>query len=137
MRGRGLVRFLIIVFGSRECDAAYINPLTRSISCIRSEMTLYLKGYKLDNEKIRSVFPRQPRHSDDDYVWGYYEPIIDSIPRDAYNTLLSGRDSDGKPVLVFVLALGYDREELEDITVTPDGFPKGSLEVLTLGIWEY
>ena len=100
-------------------------------------MTLYLKGYKIDKEKIRSEFPRQPRHLDDDYVHGYFEPIIDHIPRDAYNCLLSGRDTNGKPVLVFVLMLGYDREELEGTAMSLDGFPEGSIKVLTPGIWEY
>ena len=100
-------------------------------------MTLYLKGYKIDKEKIRSEFPRQPRHSNDNYVLGYYKPILNNIPRDAYDYLLSGREPDGKSVLVLVLALGYDREELEGITVSSDGFPKGSFAVLTPGIWEY
>lgn len=103
-------------------------------------MVLYLKGYKLDNEKIRSRFPREPEDSDKDdlnYVLSFYEPIIDSIPRTAYKHLLSGRDSDNNPVLVFVFELGYDQKALEGITVSPDGFPKGSLNVLTLGIWEY
>ena len=100
-------------------------------------MTLFLKGYKLDPAKIRTEFPRQSRHLDDDYVLGYYEPIIDNIPREAYKYLLASRYSDGKPVLVFVLELGYDQGVLEGITLTPDGFPNGSLDVLTLGIWEY
>jgi hypothetical protein len=71
------------------------------------------------------------------YELSYFGPIIDSIPRTAYKHLISGRDSDGNPVLVFVLELGYDRKALEGITVSPDGFPKPSLNVLTLGIWEY
>jgi hypothetical protein len=101
-------------------------------------MTLYLKGYKLDREKIRSRFPREPEDLDNDrYELGYFGPIIDSIPRTAYKRLLSIEDSDGTHILVFVLELGYNRKALEDITVSPDGFPKLSLNVLTLGIWEY
>lgn len=69
-------------------------------------MTLYLKGYGLDEEKIRTVFPRQPRHEGNNfYEPSYYELIVDSIPREAYKHLISGRDSDGKPVLVLVLVL--------------------------------
>jgi hypothetical protein len=99
---------------------------------------MYLKGYKLDCEKIRSRFPREPKDLDDEeYELGYFGPIIDSIPRTAYERLLSIEDSDGTPILVFVLEIGYNRKTLEDITVSPDGFPKPSLNVLTLGIWEY
>jgi hypothetical protein len=101
-------------------------------------MTLYLKGYRLDCEKIRSRFPREPKDLDKEfYELSYYGPIIDNIPRTAYKHLLSGRDSDGNPILVFVLELGDDRKALEGITVSPDGFPRPSLNVLTLGIWEY
>ena len=34
------------------------------------------------------------------------------------------------------LELGYDQKALEGVTVTPDGFPSPSLNVLTLGIWD-
>ena len=70
------------------------------------------------------------------YDLSYYDPIVDSIPRAAYKHLISGQNSDGNSALVFVLELGYDRKALEGVTVTPDGFPEPSLNVLTLGIWE-
>ena len=52
-------------------------------------MTLYLKGYGLDEEKIRIVFPRQPRHEGNNfYELSYYELIVDNIPREAYKHLI-------------------------------------------------
>lgn len=101
-------------------------------------MPLYIKGYMIDPEKILAQFPRKPEDMDDEfYEISYYSFIIDNIPRLAYKYLASGRDSGGDSVLVFVLEHGYDRKTLEGITVTPDGFPKPSLRLLTLGIWEY
>ena len=40
------------------------------------ERTLYVKGYKLDCEKIRSQFPKQGFDPEDNWDLCYYTPII-------------------------------------------------------------
>ena len=40
------------------------------------ERTLYLKGYKLDCEKIRSQIPKQDFDPEDNWDLCYYTPII-------------------------------------------------------------
>ena len=56
-------------------------------------MPLYIKGYKLDCEKIRTRFPREPEDADDDnYEMSYFDSIIDNIPRhqQKYEDILGG-----------------------------------------------
>ena len=37
---------------------------------------LYIKGYKLDDQKIRSRFPRKDHESEHNYELSYYDSII-------------------------------------------------------------
>ncbi len=45
---------------------------------------LYIKGYKLDHQKMRSQFSRRDDDWGDNYELGYYDPIITLIPETAY-----------------------------------------------------
>jgi hypothetical protein len=101
----------------------------------RSKQMLYLKGYKLDRQKIRSRFPKEGFEAETSYELSYYIPIITHIPETAYKYVGCGVESDGHLNLVLVLEDGYDRTALEGVVTTPDAFPKASLNVLTLGIW--
>jgi hypothetical protein len=96
---------------------------------------LYLKGYKLDRQKIRSRFPREDYESEDNYELNYYKPIITHIPETAYKYVGCGVESDGHLNLVLVLEDGYDQTALDGIITTPDTLPEASLNVLTPGIW--
>jgi hypothetical protein len=49
-----------------------------------AKRTLYLKGYKLDRQKIRSRFPIEDYESEDNYELNYYRPIVINIPETAY-----------------------------------------------------
>src|SRR6266550_460272 len=59
------------------------------------ERTLYLKGYKLDCQKIRSEFHKQDYDPEDNYELCYYTPIIDSISETAYKYVGCGVEPDG------------------------------------------
>jgi hypothetical protein len=96
---------------------------------------LYIKGYKLDHQKIRSQFPKEGPEGETNYELSYHIPIINTIPETAYKYVGCGVESDGDLSLVLVLEDGYDRTALESVVTTPDAFPKASLSVLTLGIW--
>ncbi len=76
---------------------------------------LYIKGYKLDHQKMRSQFSRRDDEWGDNYELGYYDPIITLIPETAYKYIGSGMEPDGKLNLVLVLEDedGYDRKALE------------------------
>jgi len=99
------------------------------------ERTLYIKGYKLDCQKIRSEFPKD----DDDpenYEFSYFTPIIDNIPEIAYKYVGCGVEPNGYDLnLVLVLEDGYDLTALDDVYTVPDALPKAALDVLTPGIW--
>ncbi|KAM6496227.1 hypothetical protein JOM56_008933 [Amanita muscaria] len=101
------------------------------------ERTLYIKGYKLDCQKIRSQFPKQDYDPEDNYELCYYTPIIDSIPETAYKYVGCGVEPNGHDLnLVLVLEDGYDQTALMDNAFTvPDTLPNAALSVLTPGIW--
>jgi len=98
-------------------------------------MSLFLKGYKLDRQKIRSEFPRKEHQPEDTYHVIYSGPIINSIPSTAYKYVGAGVEPDGDIVEVLVLEDGYDLNMLDGIITPPNEFPKGALSVLTPGIW--
>ncbi|KAF8341176.1 hypothetical protein F5887DRAFT_1284036 [Amanita rubescens] len=57
------------------------------------ERTLYIKGYKLDRQKIRSEFPKYDDDLEDNYEFLSFTPIIDNIPEIAYKMV----DSRAQP----------------------------------------
>ncbi|KAK2462570.1 hypothetical protein APHAL10511_005413 [Amanita phalloides] len=85
---------------------------------------LYIKGYKLDRQKIRAVFKRKDGESEESYDFKWIKPIINSIPETAYSYVGNGLEPHGHLNLVLVLEEGYDEAAL-----------KGSLKVLTAGVW--
>ncbi|KAH9013046.1 hypothetical protein EDB84DRAFT_1278398 [Lactarius hengduanensis] len=98
---------------------------------------LYVKGYKIDREKIRARFPRDELDTATNYELSYYKPILEDIPDTVYQYIGCGREPNGEIIVVLVLEDGYDRSALEanDI-VAPDtliGSPV--LSVLTPGVW--
>ncbi|KAH9172852.1 hypothetical protein EDB89DRAFT_1850750 [Lactarius sanguifluus] len=99
-------------------------------------MVLYLKGYKLDREKIRAEFPRDELDTAVNYELSYHEPILACISETAHKYLGCGMEPNGEIVVVLVLEDGYDRSALEaaDI-VAPDTLFKPVLSVLTPGVW--
>lgn len=96
---------------------------------------LFLKGYKLDLQKIRSRFPRRDHQSEENYELSYIRPIMSMIPREAYLYVGCGVEPNGRLNLVLVLEDGYDRTALDGIITAPDTLPEASLNVLTPGIW--
>ena len=102
----------------------------------KEERTLYIKGYKLDCQKIHSQFPKDDDNSEGNYEFCYFTPIIDNIPGIAYKYVGCGVEPNGPDLnLVLVLEDGYDRTVLDDILTVPDVFLKAALNVLTPGIW--
>ena len=98
--------------------------------------TLYIKGYKLDCQKIRSEFPKDDNDSEDNYEFCYFTPIIDNIPEIAYKHVGCGVEPNGHDLsLDLVLEDGYDQAALDDVFTVPDALPKAALDVLTPGIW--
>lgn len=75
--------------------------------------TLYIKGYKLDRQKIRAVFKRKDGESEESYDVKWIRPIINSIPETAYSYVGNGLEPDGHLNLVLVLEDGYDEAALK------------------------
>ncbi|KAH9172863.1 hypothetical protein EDB89DRAFT_1962709 [Lactarius sanguifluus] len=97
---------------------------------------LYLKGYKLDREKICSRFPRDELDKGPLYELSYFKPIIESIPDTVYQYIGCGMEPNGEIIVVLVLEDGYDRSALEATTiVAPDALFEPVLSVLTPGVW--
>ena len=97
---------------------------------------LYIKGYKLDRQKIRTVFKRKDGEPEESYDFKWIKPIINTIPETAYSYVGNGLEPDGHLNLVLVLEDGYDEAALKasDVQI-PETLPQGSLKVLTAGIW--
>ncbi|KAH9075552.1 hypothetical protein EDB83DRAFT_2350622 [Lactarius deliciosus] len=97
---------------------------------------LYLKGYKLDREKIRSRFPRDSLDTAANYELSYYKPILEDVPDTVYQYIGCGMEPNGEIIVVLVLEDGYDRSALEanDI-VAPDTIIEPVLSLLTPGVW--
>ena len=98
---------------------------------------LYLKGYKLDNEKIRRRFPREANEAKDSYEFTWYQPIFECIPTTAYQYVGYGIDLDGHLIAVIVLDDGYDEAALKGSSVeTNDPTLSGMAQsILTSGVW--
>ncbi|KAF8623890.1 hypothetical protein AX15_006145 [Amanita polypyramis BW_CC] len=96
---------------------------------------LYIKGYKLDRQKIRAVFKRKDGESEESYDFKWIKPIINSIPETPYSYVGNGLELDGHLNLVLVLEDGYDEAALgaSDVQIL-ETLPQGSLKVLTAGV---
>ena len=102
-----------------------------------AERKFYIKGYKLDPEKIRQTFSRKPDLPEETCDIYWYQPIVDYIPGDAYRYVGSGIEPDGHHNLVLVLDDGNDEVALKKTDVDlPESLPKQVLQVLTPGVWE-
>ena len=96
----------------------------------------YIKGYKLDRQKIRATFKREDNEPEKIYDFAWVRPIIDSIPETAYKYVGNGLEPDGHLNLVLVIEDGYDEAALKASEVQrPEMLPVGSLKVLTPGVW--
>lgn len=96
--------------------------------------SLYIKGYKLDRQKIHAVLKRKDGESEaQSYDFKWIKPIV---PETAYSYVGNGLEPDGHLNLVLVLEDGYDEAALKASDVqTPETLPQGSLKVLTAGVW--
>ena len=100
--------------------------------------TLYIKGYKVDREKIRDTFPREAHEPEETYEFAWYRPIINNIPESSYKYFGCGLEADGRYILVLVIEDGYDLSKMEigvEHVKPPKTLPQEALKVLTFGIW--
>jgi hypothetical protein len=97
----------------------------------------YIKGYKLDPEKICQTFSRKPNWPDETWDIYWYQPIVEYILEGAYRYAGVGLEPNGEVVLVLILDNGYDVVALKKMDVEPpELLPKQVLQVLTPGVWE-
>jgi hypothetical protein len=101
----------------------------------------YIKGFKLDEKKIRDHFARDSKDSDSDpdpdLEFKWFDFIINCIPRDAYIRIEGGMEPDDSIACVLVLDQGNDREALEKDAVKTDNEVLAQIakDVLTAGVW--
>ena len=102
-----------------------------------SKPTFFLKGFKLDREKIRRHFPREENEPEGSYEMTWYSAILDCIPETAYKYVGRGVESDGHLNLVVVIEDGRDEEALKKGSVESQDeiLAKIAEDVLTPGIW--
>jgi len=116
-----------------------ISPLTyQPLGTTTTKRTLYIKGYKLDGDKILRMFPREAHEPEETYEFSWYEPIIDKIPESSYKYVGCGLEADGSYNLVLVVEDGYDLSKLEigvNEPKCPETLPQEALKLLTFGIW--
>jgi len=98
---------------------------------------LYIKGYKLDNEKIRRYIPKEPDDTGANWHFNWYYAILDNIPRSAYIEISLGIEPSGRHVTVIVLDHGYDKQTLEKEPVQTEDImiQKMAKDILTPGVW--
>ncbi len=98
---------------------------------------LYIKGYKLDDEKIHQCVPREADDVAPDWHFNWYHAILECIPRSAYIEIGLGREPSGKYVTVIVLDCRYNKETLEQEPVQTEDimFQKMAENILTPGVW--
>ncbi|KAF8343535.1 hypothetical protein F5887DRAFT_1075657 [Amanita rubescens] len=83
-----------------------------------TKRTLYIKGYKLDRQKIRNTFPREEHEPDENYELAWYRLIVEGIPETAYKYVGCGVEPD-----------------VEIGVKPPETLPQQALQLLTPGIW--
>ena len=98
---------------------------------------LYLKGFKLDPEKIRRRFPREAHEPDQGYEFTWYQAILETIPPTAFLYVACGVEPDGNLNLMVVLEDGYDEVALKKTPVetSDERLAQMAQEILTPGIW--
>jgi hypothetical protein len=95
----------------------------------QDEEEFYLKGYKIDREKLPNNFPTRP----DDPKNVRFRSLWQQFPTE-FLYLANGKEPEGGICLVFVLADGYNKEKLEQepvVDLTYDPYT----EAFTPGIW--
>jgi hypothetical protein len=98
---------------------------------------LYIKGYKLDDEKICQRVLREADDIGPNWQFNWYHAILECIPRSAYIEIGLGREPSGEHVTVIVLDRGYDKKKLEQEPVHTEDkmFQKMAENILTPGVW--
>ena len=100
----------------------------------------FIKGFKLDHEKLRRYFPKKPDESELDWELKWFDIIIQNIPRDAYIELETSAECDDEVAIVIVLDKGDDRERLEKEPIRIEDiedwmFAQIAENLLTPGVW--
>jgi len=93
-----------------------------------SEPTVYIKGYKVDRDKIKATYgstENDPENIRFLAIWKKFP-----LP---FKYLGNGREPDGSIALVLVLEDEYDRERLEKIEIPSLTAPY--TKAFTPGIW--
>jgi hypothetical protein len=94
----------------------------------QNEEGFYIKGYKVDRDKILNNFPTRPDDPENlRMIW-----LWKQFPTE-FLYLGIGKEPDGKTSLVVVLAEGADKEKLEQETMVDLSEPY--TKVFTPGIW--
>ncbi len=95
-----------------------------------SESEFFIKGYKVDREKLAKRFG----HREADPENTRFLPIARLFPRESYKYIAAGEEPDEHISLVVVLEDGPDKSSLENSPM-PDFDQKGAGEILTEGVW--
>lgn len=75
------------------CPQQFFDSLVDTLEMANQK--LYIKGYKLDPEKIRKTFSRKPDLLEATCNIYWYQPIVDYFPEDAYRYVGCGLEPDG------------------------------------------
>jgi len=104
-----------------------------SDSELHAQKQLFIKGFKIDREKIKKRF--NTKKGDPAYARILFT-ITDWVPREAYLYIGVGIEQDESFSSVFVLDDGYDREALEKMSM-PQCHKEllEAREYLTAGVW--
>lgn len=95
----------------------------------RKESEFYIKGYKIDFDKLLNNFPTRPDDPQNLRMMWLWE----KFPTE-YLYVGSGKEPGGKHSLVIVLAEGSDKEKLEQESMVDLSHEPYS-KVFTPGIW--
>lgn len=90
----------------------------------------YIKGYKLDLDKVKALFGTDERDPDNTRFYHFG----DFLDRDSYLYKGGGEDPEGRIVFVVVLAEGESKAELEAMAM-PEFDMRGLEKILTEGVW--
>ncbi|KAF8553631.1 hypothetical protein OG21DRAFT_1208924 [Imleria badia] len=98
---------------------------------------MFVKGYIVDFSKIDAKYGRTDKK--DPHNMGYFDVIMQYIPREAYNYTAFVQDDSGHYHVALVFLEGTDRQKLQDMPM-PEGGDLRLLEaakyVLTPGMWK-
>ena len=102
------------------------SPVFRNV-CQNEE--LYIKGYKIDREKLLNNFTPRPEDPQNTRMMLLWREFLTE-----FLYLARGKEPDGRFSLVIVLAEGHDKEKLEQepmVDLTHEPYSK----IFTPGIW--